>query len=94
MKTTTKTAQIATTIADTIVWLSQCPLSRADGFYETAAWPLEQLEIDALDACVEEGLDPAIEDTIRAAVEEGELGDHEDDEAAFWRHVAAIATKN
>lgn len=91
--TTTRTeiARIATLIADTIDWLSACPLRKADAFFETAEYPLQSIreEIAGL-AQSEEGLEHVAE-SIAAAVYEGQYGNEEEDEVAFWRQIAAMA---
>lgn len=81
-------ARIATTIADTQVWLAACPLRRADAFYETAEYTLQSLVEEIVEMANANGLGE-IAESIAIAQEQGEYPD--DDEVAFWRHIAGYA---
>lgn len=80
-------ARLATLIADTQVWLAQCPL-KADGFYETAEYTLQAIVDEVLAIARSDEALEHIAESIDTAVSEGEYP--EDDEVAFWRHIAAI----
>lgn len=77
--------------AETIVWLASCPL-RADGIYETAGYVLEEIADQIVEQAEAEGLTEIVE-SIAAAREQGDYsyGTGEDDEVAFWRHIATMA---
>ena len=84
-------ARLATLEADTIVWLSSCPLHKSDGLWETAGYALEDIADQIVELAEKEELDEIVE-SIRTAREEGNYayGTGEDDEVSCWRHIAAI----
>lgn len=79
-------AALATLVADTQVWLAACPLRRADAFYETAEYTLQSIVDELVEIASVHA--PEIAESIETAQSEGEYPD--DDEVAFWRHIAAI----
>lgn len=86
----TEIARLATLAADTIAWLAECPLPKADDVYETAGYALEEIADKIVAHAETEGLTEIVE-SIRAAREEGEYayGTDSDDEVGFWRAIAA-----
>lgn len=89
--TRTEIARIATLLADTIDWLAACPLRKADAFYETAEYQLESIRDEIATLAQSDESFEHIAESIAAAMDEGEYGNDELDEATFWRHIAAMA---
>lgn len=88
MTAKTEIARLATLVADTQVWLVDCPI-KVDGFYETAEYTLQAIVDELLAIARSDEAFEHIAESIDTAMSEGEFPD--DDEIAFWRHIAAIA---
>jgi len=78
---------IATRYAEAVRWLAACPFTDGQPFYETADREMREMGEAMLETAKHPTHDPAIHESIEAALVEGEFGDF-DDEAAFWDYIA------
>lgn len=87
-----KVAELAKHLAELNKWIEDCPF-QTDGVYECAAVEMNEIERE-LQALAAETGDEALIETVNGAVDEGEYGEHFDDNRpGFWEEVARMATK-